>query len=88
MLPEQAAVGLEQHLAHGKCSRKASAMPAIRSIKLVFGDLGDNVGKAFITVVIQHYGLSSEIYFLEGGGNKKGSCMVGKRKNSSVVEII
>lgn len=88
MLPKQVAVGLEQHPEHGKCSRNANTVTAIRIIKLVFGVLGVNVGNAVFTVVIRHYGLSSEIYFLEDGGNKKGSCVVGKRKNSSVVDII
>lgn len=63
----------------GKCSGNTSTRSMAAIMKLVFDDLGNNVGKAYFTVVIQCYGLSSEIYFLEGE-NETGSCVVGKRK--------
>ena len=64
----------------GIYSRNTGAATAADGItQLARDDWGDNVGRAFCVVVIQHHGLSSEIYFLEDG-NKKGSCVVGKKK--------
>lgn len=54
--------------------RVSARATAVVTVKLVSGDLGKNVGKAFFTVVIQYHSLSSEMCFPEGG-NKKGSCV-------------
>lgn len=67
----------------------SSMTTVIKLTFVTFGDFGNHVGNAFfVVVIIQHYSLSSEIYFL-GGRNKKGSCVVGKMKRQQyAVEVL